>query len=794
MGKKKEQLNWLTSMTSSPKKKGTVASTAVLPKQLEDALDDDGFIMLTPTKKGLAKLEKSRNSGKKKFTPIRPVIQVNTDYDLDKVTDQLNAALEAIKKGKYTKAYNAVDAYDVADLVDHYLLYSTGPAPDDISDVIEKLLRVSKSFYEYDNKQRLVIDNDSYDAVLLKWRADGREEPTGLVSNGSKKTQIKYPRLHNNMDKCYILQAGDKVPDGVKETTSVEEFLTKVYKTLGLTPGDKLKLELSPKIDGVSVNGTYKEGRLWDPQTRGDEEASMRIIGLDGIEIGCVNEDEKFTFGIQYEAFLTNEDREEASAYLGVNYKNNRNGVAGLINRLCTSEDDNLLSYISFYPIEVSGTDVDDMRYKDRIEMIQNLAACPDDLPKRVIVNETMPGLLKKINEHMEKLAEIRKDLSFSIDGMVITVVKDDYQNKLGRSGRTNNYQIAYKFNPTTSVGIVKGTSMDFGRKGYRTPQIELEEPVFLDGVKYDHIPVLSMDIFNSLDLHVGDKVRVHRVGDVIPSITVTKHGKGPKLKIDRNCPTCGKLLEVRNKKLYCPNATCASNQVGRIVGLLDALGIDGYSDSFAETLMNQCGVNTTIATDLWNLKPKKLEKAGLSGKIYREFPDKVKEAIRTTPDYKIIGGLGIPDVGASRAKMLIAYHKGVENLVRKMCKDIDSVEFGKALGKVGEKLEKFFKGDGKDFYSWICMDLNELFTLADSPAQNKTRDFTIKYRIGHSGGDLSDEVVKFCRKKDYEIVDGKSFDVLIVSSADLDTGKVKAARKQGKPIYLPEDFMAIYK
>ena len=43
MGKKKEQLNWLTSMTSSPKKKGTAASTAALPKQLEDALDDDGL-------------------------------------------------------------------------------------------------------------------------------------------------------------------------------------------------------------------------------------------------------------------------------------------------------------------------------------------------------------------------------------------------------------------------------------------------------------------------------------------------------------------------------------------------------------------------------------------------------------------------------------------------------------------------------------------------------------------------------------------------------------------------------
>ena len=42
--------------------------------------------------------------------------------------------------------------------------------------------------------------------------------------------------------------------------------------------------------------------------------------------------------------------------------------------------------------------------------------------------------------------------------------------------------------------------------------------------------------------------------------------------------------------------------------------------------------------------------------------------------------------------------------------------------------------------------------------------------------------------------MDGKSFDVLIVSSGDLNTSKVKAAMKQGKPIYLPEDFMAIYK
>ena len=53
----------------------------------------------------------------------------------------------------------------------------------------------------------------------------------------------------------------------------------------------------------------------------------------------------------------------------------------------------------------------------------------------------------------------------------------------------------------------VDHVELESGNKGYRTPQIYFKKPVYLGDVKYDHVPVLSVDIYRKLDLHIGSIV-----------------------------------------------------------------------------------------------------------------------------------------------------------------------------------------------------------------------------------------------------------------------------------------------
>ena len=67
------------------------------------------------------------------------------------------------------------------------------------------------------------------------------------------------------------------------------------------------------------------------------------------------------------------------------------------------------------------------------------------------------------------------------------------------------------------------------------------------------------------------------------------------------------------------------------------------------------------------------------------------------------------------------------------------------------------------------------------------------RVKVGHTGGALSDRVVELCEKLDYEIVDDKSFDLLITSSMESTSGKMERAKKMGLPIYTEESFLERY-
>lgn len=762
--------------------------------------DADGFQTLSPTAEGQKKLDEIRlrrskkSSGDKKASTPAPVEpRPYEDYHPGKVAGMLNNVIEKIKDGKFGKGLEIRDKDKLEALVDAFMNMDQDlPNFTKVTSEIRKLIQIGKSYYEYDGKQREFISNSTYDGLIARYRGFGFEEPTGFVPNDAKKTGIKYRTLHNNMDKAYAIRSGDPIPKGVKETDKIEAFLGRIYKALGISSEVAIELELSPKIDGVSVNGTIIGDALTDPQTRGDEDESVRIPGMDGLEVG-----EGITetnFGIQYEVFVTYDDVQKASDYLNLAtpYVSPRHAASGMVNRLCSGENDELLQFLSMFPIEAEGLDG---TYKERMDYLSNFAVVPDDMIDRKIVKGNMKELLDKIEKTFEKYADKREKLDYAIDGMVITVVDDDYQKTIGREGRTNLYQIALKFDPASAEAEVAGIHLDTGKKGFRTIQVDLKHPVFLDGVKYDHVPVLSAGLFDDLGLRVGSTVSVQRVGDVIPSIEMIKRGDGKNLKLPKSCPDCGENMTIKNKKLFCSNSACKGNLAGKIVGFIAGIGMDGYSDAFAELIVKTFdghNENLEVAVysiaDLFKLTPVIFKSAGITTKDAREFHGKLIAAVEETPDFVLLGNMGIPDLGPARAKMLLKQFGGWNKFV-------DSLDNGtfihrcmNALGVATAKKVTNYIYDSRN-KSTVKSDLNML----SKHMKNITSSFDSLLKVGHTGYTPTDKVKAICKDQKFEIVDGKSFDILLAGSLDSTTDKMEKARKNNLPIFTEQMFLAQY-
>ena len=711
-------------------------------------------------------------------------LQVNTveRFDLDQFEKMLSNAMGIVKAGKFTKLIKTLDKDMVAKYVETYLGDADNTAMDEN---INKIIVLGKSVYEYGPEDYEILPNASYDGVLAKYLShEGNKEPVGIIPKGNKflkKVEIKYPTLHNNMDKAYIMGANDKVPDGVKETDSIESFLKRIYNELGMELTSTLELEMSPKLDGVSLNGTVHQDELKDPQTRGDRNESVSVIGLNNL---CVLQNPEVAadhdFGIQYEAFVTEENRIKASEYLGMAkpYVSCRHAAAGIIHRLSTMEDKELADMLSLYPITTEGLPG---TYLERMDYIQNFAKIPDEL-NILIPRETIKGdyqsLMLQLQAYYRKLGVVRPSLGFAIDGMVITLADEDLQAKIGRNDRTNKYQIAMKFDPATAEGTVKGIFLDTGRKGFRTIQVELDKPVFLDGVRYDHIPVLSADLYDGLNLRKGSTVSVHRVGDVIPAISVVKEGKGEKLNLPTHCPDCHEPLIRKAKKLYCANQDCIGNVVGRFAGFFDRIGLENYNDAFARELYDDAGCRTL--KDMIHLTTDSVKKYTENANSVA-FPVKLNTQLATLRDYEILAAMGLSGIGPAKAKIIL---KECEfSKLTELTPDEARRIAAKAVGEQQTEelstqlLSDMFKSEVKAFAE-IMSD------------QQVTKDFDKIVKIGHTGGNLSKATLQKIKDLGYEVTDGRSFDILIVSDMDTNSKKAQIARLKGIPMMLEADFL----
>jgi len=226
------------------------------------------------------------------------------------------------------------------------------------------------------------------------------------------------------------------------EKKDVEDFIVRIKKFLNFDR-EKINFVCEPKIDGLSINLYYINGKLSKASTRGDgkigEEVTENIKTIEEIPINLFGTKFPEEIEIRGEIFLTKKD------FLLINEKlhsknkfsNPRNAAAGSIRQLDTNvAKSRPLKFIAH------GLGVSSNQFEKLNEIYEQFNKWKIPINKLI---ETA-GTLEEMMDYYYKISQKRSNIEYDIDGIVFKLNNIFLQNRLGFVGKNPRWAVALKF------------------------------------------------------------------------------------------------------------------------------------------------------------------------------------------------------------------------------------------------------------------------------------------------------------------------------------------------------------
>ena len=310
--------------------------------------------------------------------------------------------------------------------------------------------------------------------------------------------------------------------------------------------------------------------------------------------------------------------------------------------------------------------------------------------------------IVKNIDEvmaYIHEKGEIRKDLPYDIDGVVIKVDNIKDQQSLGFTARTPRWAIAYKFPAEEVLTKLNDIIFTVGRTGKITPNAILD-PVQLMGSTISRATLHNEDYVLKKGLMIHDTVSIRKAGDVIPEVVEAKierrTGKEIPFKMITNCPICNTKLIKKEGEVdyYCPNPNCPARHIESFIHFVSrpAMNIDGLGDRLMEDLYNFKFISTI--PDIYKLSSKKDALTKLEGYGEKSVTNLLNaiEVSKTNSLERLLFGLGIKNVGKEKAKILAKTYKNMDNLSKATYDElVDIPDIGPIIAK---NIVDYFKDD----------------------------------------------------------------------------------------------------
>jgi DNA ligase (NAD+) len=499
------------------------------------------------------------------------------------------------------------------------------------------------------------------------------------IDNNLPEFEHKIPVL--SLDKCYSKEG-------------ISDWIRKIKEKLSTS----VEVTIEPKIDGASVVLYYENGILIRALTRGngfignDITENIKTIGSVPLTI-----DYKQNLAVRGEVFIKKNDFTVFNQkYAEGAYSNPRNLASGSVRRQKSSEAAlfplNIFLYEGFFYDENINNHLDnlillkklDFPINDHIGFFSDNAVFFNNIPFK----NAKCGNLLDIEEYIENLTEIRKNLEYEIDGLVIKINDLKSREELGFTQHHPRWAIAFKFEAPLAETQVISIVTQIGRGGRATPVANLK-PVELSGSVISRATLHNQDYIDSIEVNVGDLVAISKRGDVIPAVEeVIEKGCNPSpYKIEENCPACKTKLIADGAHLFCPNEECPKRLLGTLQFFVsrDQMDIETLGDKTLEFLFEQNLIK--YIPDIYTFDYNKLlEFEGFKEKKVNNIINSIEESKKN--DFQtILSSLGLKDIGSKVSELLSEKFQNIDFIIESASKK--NIEEFTTIQGIGESIAK---------------------------------------------------------------------------------------------------------
>ena len=456
-------------------------------------------------------------------------------------------------------------------------------------------------------------------------------------------------------------------------------FEARMRRELELPEDVSIEYDTELKFDGLAINLRYEDGILVQAATRGDgytgEDVTANVKTIRTIPLRAEGLPKVFEVRgevIMHKAVFERLNEEQKALGLKL-FANPRNAAAGSLRQL----DPALTAKRSLNFYAYGFGEVSEMPVSSQSELLAYLKG--KDFP--VAPEHGLAHNPEELQAFHSRVAEIRQDLPFDIDGVVYKVNSFDRQKQLGFVSREPRWACAHKYPPEEVQTQVLDITVQVGRTGKLTPVARLK-PVFVGGVTVSNVSLNNEEFLEKLGVKIGDTVVVHRAGDVIPEVVRVipelRPADAKDFVMPEICPVCGShaYKEEGEKDRHCSGGLfCKAQRVQAILHFVSraAMGIDGIGEKLAEQLIHADLVKTVA--DIYKLKKENLLGLERMGEKSAEKLLASIEASKHTTLERFIYALGVPEVGEATARTLASHFGALKKIEEASLEQLMEVE-----------------------------------------------------------------------------------------------------------------------
>ncbi|AEB73936.1 NAD-dependent DNA ligase LigA [Lentilactobacillus buchneri] len=430
------------------------------------------------------------------------------------------------------------------------------------------------------------------------------------------------------------------------------------------------------KIDGLAINLRYENGVFVQGSTRGNGQIGEDITrNLKTIKSIPQKLTRPINIEVRGECYMPKESFAKLNEQRQLDgeepFANPRNAAAGSLRQL----DPRVTRSRKLSTFMYNVADIDDLQSDTQSGMLAELKELGFTINPDFKVAHNMAD----IDNYVDKYKDLRDGLPYGIDGIVIKVNSLPLQRSLGATVKVPRWAIAYKFPPEEVQTIVRDIEWTVGRTGVVTPTAVMD-PVTLAGSTVSRASLHNPDYLAEKDIRVGDTVKLHKAGDIIPEISQYLPDKRPAnsqaYEIPTQCPSCGSTLVHLDQEvaLRCINPQCPAQLKEGLTHFAsrDAMNIDGLGPKIIAQLFEK-----HMVSDVAGLYDLSFDQLLTLDKFGEKSATKLLAAIdnsRSNSCERLLYGLGIRHVGIKAARLIAQRFKNIDKVMQASAQDIAEI------------------------------------------------------------------------------------------------------------------------